>query len=166
MYMANIVTSCRILFSGLILFSPVFSAWFYTLYLLCGFTDMVDGTIARITNTDSKFGARLDSLADFIFVVAALIKLLPTMHIPQWLWIWVAVIAIIKIYNIVSGLICSKRLIVEHTIMNKITGFLLFLLPMTLTFIKLEYSAVVVCFIATFSAIQEGYYIRKGKEIE
>ena len=127
---------------------------------------MVDGTIARITNTDSKFGARLDSLADFIFVVAALIKLLPTMHIPQWLWIWVAVIAIIKIYNIVSGLICSKRLIVEHTIMNKITGFLLFLLPMTLTFIKLEYSAVVVCFIATFSAIQEGYYIRKGKEIE
>lgn len=164
--MANILTSCRILFSGLILFSPVFSAWFYTLYLLCGFTDMVDGTIARITNTDSKFGARLDSLADFIFVVAALIKLLPTMHIPQWLWIWVAVIAIIKIYNIVSGLICSKRLIVEHTIMNKITGFLLFLLPMTLTFIKLEYSAVVVCFIATFSAIQEGYYIRKGKEIE
>ena len=164
--MANILTSCRILFSGLILFSPVFSAWFYTLYLLCGFTDMVDGTIARITNTDSKFGARLDSLADFIFVVAALIKLLPTMHIPQWLWIWVAVIAIIKIYNIVSGLIFSKRLIVEHTIMNKITGFLLFLLPMTLTFIKLEYSAVVVCFIATFSAIQEGYYIRKGKEIE
>lgn len=164
--MANIVTSCRILFSGLILFSPVFSAWFYTLYLICGFTDMVDGTIARITNTDSKFGARLDSLADFIFVVAALIKLLPAMHIPQWLWIWVAVIAIIKIYNIVSGLIWSKRLIVEHTIMNKITGFLLFLLPMTLTFIKLEYSAVVVCFIATFSAIQEGYYTRKGKEIE
>ena len=102
--MANILTSCRILFSGLILFSPVFSAWFYTLYLLCGFTDMVDGTIARITNTDSKFGARLDSLADFIFVVAALIKLLPTMHIPQWLWIWVAVIAIIKIYNM-----CKNR---------------------------------------------------------
>ena len=87
--MANIVTSCRILFSVLILFSPVFSAWFYTLYLLCGFTDMVDGTIARKTNTDSKFGARLDSVADFIFVVAALIKLLPAMDIPQWLWIWV-----------------------------------------------------------------------------
>ena len=137
--MANIVTSCRILFSVLILFSSAFSAWFYTLYLLCGFTDMVDGTIARKTNTDSKFGARLDSVADFIFVVAALIKLLPAMHIPQCLWIWVAVIAIIKIYNIVSGLICSKRLIVEHTIMNKITGFLLFLFPMTLTFIKLEY---------------------------
>lgn len=163
--MANIVTSCRILFSVLILFSPVFSAWFYTLYLLCGFTDMVDGTIARKTNTDSKFGARLDSVADFIFVVAALIKLLPAMHIPRWLWIWVTVIAIIKIFNVISGFVCAKRLIVEHTIMNKITGFLLFLLPLTLTFMKLEYSAVVVCLIATFSAVQEGYLIRKGKEI-
>ena len=163
--MANIVTSCRILFSILMLFSPAFSAWFYTLYLLCGFTDMVDGTIARKTNTDSKFGARLDSVADFIFVVAALIKLLPDMHIPQWLWIWVVVIAIIKIFNIISGIVCSKRLIVEHTIMNKITGFLLFLLPLTLSFIELKYSAIVVCSIATFSAVQEGYLIRKGKEI-
>ena len=151
--MANIVTSCRILFSVLMLFSPAFSAWFYTLYLLCGFTDMIDGTIARKTNTDSKFGARLDSVADFIFVVAALIKLLPDMHIPQWLWIWVVVIAIIKIFNIISGIVCSKRLIVEHTIMNKITGFLLFLLPLTLSFIELKYSAIVVCSIATFSAI-------------
>ena len=54
-----------------------------------GLTDMVDGTIARKTNTDSKFGARRDSVADFIFVVAALSKLLPAMDIPQWLWIWV-----------------------------------------------------------------------------
>ena len=87
--MANIVTSCRILFSILMLFPPAFSAWFYTMYLFCGLTDMVDGTIARKTNTDSKFGARLDSVADFIFVVAALSKLLPAMDIPQWLWIWV-----------------------------------------------------------------------------
>ena len=52
--MANIVTSCRILFSILMLFPPAFSAWFYTMYLFCGLTDMVDGTIARKTNTDSN----------------------------------------------------------------------------------------------------------------
>ena len=28
-----------------------------------------------------------------------------------------------------------------------------------------NYIAVVICFIATFSAIQEGYYSRKGREI-
>ena len=58
--MANIVTSCRILCSILMLFSPAFSVQFYILYLICGLTDMVDGTIARKTNTDSEFGAKLD----------------------------------------------------------------------------------------------------------
>ena len=163
--MANIVTSCRILFSILMLFPPAFSAWFYTMYLFCGLTDMVDGTIARKTNTDSKFGARLDSVADFIFVVAALIKLLPVMQIPRWLWIWITAIVIIKIINVISGYICLKRFIAEHTIMNKITGLLLFLLPLTLSFIELNYSALVVCSVATIAAVQEGHFIRTGQEI-
>ena len=54
--MANIVTGCRILCSIFIVFSPAFSVRFYVFYLICGLTDMVDGTIARKTNTDSEFG--------------------------------------------------------------------------------------------------------------
>lgn len=164
--MANIVTSCRIICSILLLFSPAFSAWFYSMYLLCGLTDMVDGTIARMTNTASKFGARLDTIADFLFVVAALVKLLPAIHIPRWLWIWILVIAILKMINVISGFLYRKRFVVEHTILNKITGMLLFLLPLTLFFIELKYSAIVVCSVATFSAIQEGHFIRMGREIE
>ena len=164
-YIANIVTGCRIVCSILILLFSAFSAWFYILYLFCGLTDMVDGTIARKTNSDSRFGARLDTIADLVFVMASLVKLLPVIHVPGWLWIWILVIAIIKIMNVVLGFICRKRFIVEHTIMNKITGLLLFLLPLTLFFIELKYSAVVVCSIATFSAIQEGYFIRTGREI-
>lgn len=163
--MANIVTSCRILCSILMLFSPAFSVQFYILYLICGLTDMVDGTIARTTHTDSEFGAKLDSVADFIFVVISLVKLLPVIHIPRWLWIWILVIAIIMIINVISGFICKRRLMVEHTIMNKVTGFMLFILPLTFVFIELKYSAVVVCTIATFAAIQEGHLIRTGREI-
>lgn len=165
-YIANIVTSCRIIFSILMLFFPAFSPWFYVMYLLCGLTDMVDGTIARKTNTVSTFGARLDTIADVILVLVALVKLLPVMNIPSWLWIWILIIAVIKITNIISGFVCNKRFTVEHTIMNKITGLLLFVLPLTLFFIELKYSAVVVCTIATFSAVQEGYYIRTGREIQ
>ena len=163
--MANIVTGCRILCSILMLFSPAFSVQFYILYLICGLTDMVDGTIARTTHTDSEFGAKLDSVADFIFVVISLVKLLPVIHIPRWLWIWILVSAIIKIINVISGFICKRRLMVEHTIMNKVTGFMLFILPLTFVFIELKYSAVVVCTIATFAEIQEGHLIRTGREI-
>ena len=77
---ANIITSCRILCSMGILCFPAFSPEFYTMYFLCGFSDMIDGTIARKTNAVSEFGSKLDTVADFVFVVVCLIKLLPMRH--------------------------------------------------------------------------------------
>ncbi|MBQ3125453.1 MAG: CDP-alcohol phosphatidyltransferase family protein [Clostridia bacterium] len=163
--MANAITSCRILCSILMLFFSAGSAQFYILYLVCGLSDMVDGTVARKTNSISEFGARLDTVADFTFIAVSLMKFLPLMHIPGWLWIWIAVIAIVKIGNILWGVMHKKRLIALHTVMNKITGVLLFLLPLALHFFELKYSTVVVCAIATFSALQEGYYMGTGREI-
>ena len=161
---ANILTSFRILGSILLLFFPVFSEAFYSIYLLCGFSDMLDGAIARKINSASGFGAKMDTVADLVFVAVSLIKLLSTIHIPGWLWIWVSVIVIIKIGNIIWGYVSIKQFISLHTIMNKVTGLLLFLLPLTLSFVELKYSSLVVCSIATFSAIQEGVYIVTGCE--
>ena len=142
---------------------PVFSGTFYILYLLCGITDMVDGTIARRTGTVSELGARLDTVADFVFVTVSLIKFLPAMDIPKWLWGWMAVIAVIRIGNMIFGWIFSRKVIALHTILNKLTGFLLFLLPLSLHVIELKYSAVVVCAVATVSAVQEGWLMKKGE---
>ena len=158
-HIANILTGCRIFGSILLLFFPAFSLCFYITYLLCGFSDMIDGTIARKTNSTSKFGSQLDTIADLSFVVASMIRLLPAIHIPQWLWIWGGVIAVIKISNIIWGYVSKKQFISLHTIMNKVTGLLLFLLPLTISFVELKYTAIVVCSIATLSALQEGGYI-------
>ena len=158
-HIANILTGCRIFGSILLLFFPAFSLEFYIIYLLCGFSDMVDGTIARKTNSTSKFGSQLDTIADLIFVMVSLVKILLVINIPQWLWIWGGVIAIIKISNIIWGYVSKKQFISVHTIMNKVTGLLLFLLPLTIHFFELNYIAVVVCSIATLAAIQERFYI-------
>ena len=93
-----------------------------------------------------------------------MIKLLSAIPIPEWLWIWVSVIVIIKIGNIIWGYVSQKQFISLHTLMNKVTGLLLFLLPLTLSFVELKYSSIAVCCIATFSAIQEGVYIVTGCE--
>jgi len=66
-HIANILTSCRILGSILLLFFPAFSAAFTITYLFCGFSDMIDGTIARKTNSTGRFRSRLDTIADLIF---------------------------------------------------------------------------------------------------
>ena len=164
MHIANILTACRILGSILLLFFPAFSVAFYIIYIFCGFSDMIDGTIARKTNSISKFGSQLDTFADLIFVVVSLFKFLPAIHIPQWLWIWGSVIALIKISNIIFGYVSKKQFISLHTFMNKATGLLLFILPLTISFVDLKYAAIVVCSIATFSAIQEGVYVASDSE--
>lgn len=158
-HIANILTFCRIFGSILLLFFPASSIGFYTTYLLCGFSDIIDGRVARITNSTSKFGSQLDTIADLVFVLVSFFKLLPIIYIPKSLWIWFVIIAIIKISNIILGYISKKQFIAMHTIMNKIAGLLLFIFPLTFSFIEVKCSAVVVCFIATFAAIQEGIYI-------
>ncbi len=67
-YIANIITGSRVAFSLLLLFISLSSVWFYILYLFCGLSDMIDGAIARKTGTVRKFGAKLDTIADFIFM--------------------------------------------------------------------------------------------------
>ena len=159
---ANIITSCRLLGSIGLLFCPVFSACFYGLYLFCGLTDMVDGTIARKTGTASSFGARLDTVADFLLVIVSFAKILPVIRIPVWIWVWAAVIAVAKLVNLVWGILGRKQMPSLHTIANKVTGLCLFLLPLTMSFVDLRYTAPLVCTIATIAAIQEGQYIVKG----
>ena len=163
--MVNIITGSRIIISIVLMFCPALSPLFYVLYILGGFTDMIDGAVARKTGTVSDLGSRLDTAADFALVTVCLIKLIPIIHIPMWLYIWIAVIVLIKVINLISGFVLRKQFVALHTVMNKVTGLLLFVLPLTLPVIDLKYSGGIVCAVATFAAIQEGYFIRTGKNV-
>ena len=164
-HIANIITGSRIIFSLPLLFIPLSSAWFYVFYLFCGLSDMIDGAIARRTGAVSDFGARLDTVSDFVFMLVCGIKILPRVQIPVWLWVWAALIAFIKIFNITLVLIRKKKLMSIHSVLNKITGFALFLLPLTLTFAEATYSVSAICALASVAAGQEAYFIAKGREV-
>ena len=159
--MANIITGIRIVLSAALLFCPAFSPTFYALYLAAGFSDMIDGAVARKTGTVSEFGSRLDTIADIVFAAVCLVKLLPVLDVPIWLCIWIAIIAWLKAANIAAGFIRQKEFIPVHSMINKVTGGLLFVFPLTLTVIDMRYSAAVVCTAATAAAIQEGYLIKR-----
>ena len=160
-HIANIITGLRIVLSLPLLLMPLTSAWFCVIYLLCGLSDMIDGAVARRTKSASEFGARLDTVSDFVFMTVALIKFVPHLTIPAWLWIWIGVIAMIKIGNAAWGFVRTKELISPHTLLNKITGLLLFLLPVTISFVDPAYTLPIVCTLATVAAIHEWYYMEK-----
>lgn len=157
--MANVITCIRIACSIALLFCPVFSPVFYALYITAGVSDMVDGAVARKTGTVSELGSKLDTAADFVLVVVCLVRLIPVIRVPTWLLIWIIVIAVIKAINLVSGYVMQKKMVALHTAMNKVTGLLLFVLPLTLTALDLKLSGAIVSTVATFAAIQEGYLI-------
>jgi len=159
---ANLITLCRIPLSILLLCFPLFSPAFYVLYLASGITDMLDGPIARRMGTQSAFGAKLDSLADMIFVLCLAVKLLSALSLPKWLWIGIGLIALIKLTNLISGLVLYRHALFLHTLANKLTGLILFLAMPALRWLPLAWVGGTVALVAAFAAVQEGHYIRTG----
>ena len=153
--LSNLITLSRILFSLTLLFLPPLSAAFGVLYLLCGISDMADGFVARKTHTQSKTGAKLDSAADLLFVAVCAVKLLPLVRPDTWLWIWTAAIALIKIAAMVLRFTRVHAFMPPHSIANKLTGILLFLLPLILPLAGFRYFVVLICIVATFAAVQD-----------
>lgn len=159
----NIITLLRIAGSLGLLLCDVTGVVYWIIYGLCGISDMLDGALARKYHCESKTGALLDSLADIVFVACCCIKLIPVLAFPNWIWIWVLVIALIKVINQISALVIYKKCVFQHTIANKVTGFLLFVgIPVTF-FVESLIPIIIVAIFATFAAIQEGHFIRTKK---
>lgn len=152
---ADSITVSRILFSlFLFAFSP-HSLPFAGFYLLCGVTDVLDGFAARKLHTESEKGAVLDSVADLFFAGAYAVKILPLLSVPLWILIWAAGIAVIKVTGIVIAGRKAHRLSIAHSWENKLTGILLFLLPLSVGIADAKYGATLVCIVATGAVIRE-----------
>lgn len=143
------------LFSVFLLVLPLHAPSFTALYLLCGATDVLDGFVARKLHTESERGAMLDSLADLLFAFIYIVKVLPILSIPYWIWIWTAIIAVIKITGIIIASKKAHGFMIEHSFGNKLTGLLLFFLPLSACIVDVKYAATVVCIAATVTAIRE-----------
>ena len=152
-FLPNVISILRIAGSVSLLFCDVTGWPFWVLYVSCGFSDMVDGWLARIIHAETKTGAILDSVSDLSFVICCTIQLLPILSIPSGLWIWAGIIVVVKIVNQISALIVCKRFCFPHTRANKLTGFLLFLTVPTMFWSMIPIS--IVAAIATFAAVQE-----------
>ncbi|MBR3328535.1 MAG: CDP-alcohol phosphatidyltransferase family protein [Atopobiaceae bacterium] len=160
---ADVLSVLRVILSVALLAPPALSPTFLTLYATAGLTDMLDGFVARRTKTESELGARLDSVADLTLAVICLAKILPTLVVPAWLWVWVAVIAAVKVANVVSGFVMERRMVMPHTPANKVAGFVAFLVPFAIPTFGIVAPSIPACVAATFAAAQEGHLIRTGQ---
>jgi len=161
----NFITGIRIFLSVTLLFIQPATALFIIIYIISWFSDMLDGYIARKTKTTSEFGATLDSVADFLLITVLLIILIPLINLPLRIIIWISCIAVIRFLSLFIGFNKYHTLAFLHTYANKVTGFALFSIPLLYNVIDIITIANIVCFFASFSAIEELIINIKSKEL-
>ena len=147
---------------------PTLSTPFIILHIFCGITDVLDGYVARKTNTVSSFGSKLDTASDLIFYTVMMLKIWDILHanLPGYIWTIIYMILILRaIYYIVVGLI-YKTLSSRHLILNKIVGALMFGLPFVLNTKYLLYYSFLILIIAYISLTLEIIYTIKNKSLK
>ena len=154
-HLPNALTVFRMLCAfALLLFRPL-SLWFLLIYAIAGLTDLLDGFFARRFHAESSFGARLDSAADFLLCAVLIFVFLPYYHWPLWIVLWIAGIGLIRM---MAALVCFFRFrtfAFLHTYSNKVTGILLFLFPFLLWLFNLNITGILLCSVASLSALEE-----------
>lgn len=158
---ANIITLFRIPLS-LCLLLPMKTSLFLGLYALCGFTDLLDGIVARKFKMQSTLGARLDSFADLLMAGVIVYKLfekgLITYFTP-----WIIAITAVRLISMLIVYLKHKIFGALHTWANKATGLLLFLvLPLTYL-ISYTFVGWVVIAVALYAALEELFINIKEK---
>ena len=154
---ADMITLLRITGTMLLLVLQPLTAEFYWVYALTGFTDVLDGWIARTTKTASDFGARLDSIADLLFYGIMLFRLLPVLWqtMPAVIWYAVAVIILVRLAAYITAAIKYHRFASMHTWLNKLTGAAVFLLPCVLAVSTGIVYSWTVCVLAFTASLEE-----------
>lgn len=167
--LANYVSISRILLSSCLLFTSPLSLEFCIIYVICAVSDIFDGFLAKKYGS-TKFGSKLDSIADFIFFLSFLIVLYPILNIGYFALIFVLAIILIKIVSIIIGFIKYNQFVLIHTYLNKCIGFLLILLPFLVLIIQSTGIILnlvnILCLIAIIAAIEELAIIIFSKNLD
>lgn len=132
----NVITSVRIVGSFVLFFLKIHTLPFLIVYGVCGVSDALDGFVARRTKTTSDFGKRLDSVSDLLFYLMMAYKmlgeLLDTLH-PIVTWT-VFGLLFIRVLLYIGTALKFKTFLSSHSIFNKATGLVVFLIPYTIIF--------------------------------
>lgn len=165
-YIPNIITVVRIVGTLLFIWTPLPSVSFFVIYSICGFSDVLDGWIARRMKTASEFGARLDSIADMLFYFVMLLKMMPLLLevMPGGFWVAVNSVVVVRIISYIVAAIKYKKFASLHTYLNKITGLSIFVMPYITQFTWFVYYVIGACVIAVLATLEELFLHLSRKE--
>ncbi len=156
-HIPNIVTTLRIIGTLVLLPLDTNTDIFLIIYVFTGFSDVLDGYLARKLNAESKLGSKLDSVADFMFYAVVLFKLLPTLwlRLSKKIWILVTIVVVLRLFDYLYFAYKYGELSSTHNILNKLTSVGLFGIPLLINFEVIKIYCWIVCVISLIATVYE-----------
>jgi len=139
---------------------------FYTVYILCIATDLADGPIARKTNTTSNLGALLDSIADVMVIVVALIVFIPILDFYLWMLALVGIVIGIRAIALIIGFVKYRTVTLLHTYANKGSGLCLALFPVWFAMFTVTGGFIFMAVGAVLAALEELLITIRSKQLD
>ncbi len=121
----NILTLARLCLVPVIIVMITSHAWLgaFSIFVIAGVTDAVDGFIARHFNQRTELGAYLDPLADKALLVSIYITLAIVNIIPSWLTIIVVARDIMILGAILLAWVLNNPITIEPLKISKANTF-------------------------------------------
>lgn len=152
----NALTTCRLVLIAPFLFALYRQSYMlaFYLYLLAGFTDGLDGWLARLYKWQSSFGSFIDPLADKLLIAASFIAL-ALMGLLPW---WLVILVFMRDVTISMGVVAwycfvPREIDLKPTILSKINTvvqiWLVTLCLFELAFYKFDYQYITYFIILT-----------------
>ncbi len=172
MNLPNILTLIRVLLIPLfviLIINKAFS-WALVTFAVAGFTDAIDGLIARLTHQRTELGAYLDPIADKLLLSSAFVTLAIIELIPSWLTVLVVTRDVIILIGFLMFFLTNRRPTMAPSLVSKVTTFfqislvLLFLLSEYYSISRLVYN-VAMYGVIVFTILSGAHYIFLGARI-
>ena len=119
---ANFITLIRIFGAIALIFLEPLSLPFFIVYGVCGFSDAIDGLVARKLGIQSALGSALDSFSDLLFYGVMAAKIFPTLQrlLTPFQWVIIAVPTALHLIAYIVCLFKFGKFSAIHTYANKV----------------------------------------------
>lgn len=151
----NIISILRFILSISLFVVPINTLTFWTVYFLCGLSDVLDGFLARALDLVTSFGSTLDSLADIVFDCTIIYFIVSTINISRTVIVSVIVIFIMKIINYLYSIRKYEKVIFLHLYSSKLTGILLFSVLPAIHIFRFNYIFIMTIIVAFMACFEE-----------
>jgi len=154
-HIASLITIGRIAGAFVLLLTEPLSMPYFVVYILCCVSDVIDGYVARKTDTASRFGEILDSAADFVLIAVMLYIFITLLTWDEWILCWIGAIALTRFISLAVGVAKYRAFAFLHTYSNKATGVVCACSPILYHLLGLSITVFIVCIAASLSALEE-----------